>query len=270
MFAKSEIKYLVIVILVMTLALAFNDGQDTFAFGFWLQNFVAVLLIVTFSFLLHQLAHKIVARMNGFDTEFTWWGLQSKYISKKSFKSPFRTARAKNKEKSFPRKIRIFGKEVVIDSFPIGIIISLIVMLFSNGLVWFLAIGQYNLLLKKSSRLGRRYIHVTDYEEAKIALAGPMTHVVILMVFSFFNKNGVFDQLIFINALLALFYMLPIHKLDGTKVLFGSRLLWVTSAVFMIFMVVLVYNISSIPMIIISMVATLIVAALYYYFTFYR
>ncbi len=263
MFRKSEIWALTISILVMALALGFNDGQETFEWAYWLTNFVVVIVIVAFSFIIHQLAHKVVARMQGFDTEYNFWGLQTLSLDP-------RKLLGKGKKKPFPRKVRLFGKEYLIKAFPIGIVLSVIVTIVSNGALFFLAVGQYNLLLRKTTRIGRKFVEVTDYEEAKIALAGPMVHIVLMILGKLFNTYGTLDQFIFINAAMALFYMIPISRLDGTKIYFGSRLLYVFSLVFMIAMIILVYNISVIPMVIISLVSACVAAGLYYYYQYYR
>jgi Zn-dependent protease len=263
MFTKRETVYLLISISVMSLALGFDDGRELFELGPWLTNLLMVTLMVAFSFVLHQLAHKIVARMQGFDTEYELWGLRS-------LKPTWRAMMGKAKKGQFPRKIRILGKEYLIRSFPIGVVLSLLVMVVSNGYLFWLAVGQYNLLLKKSSRYGRKFVEITDYEEGKIALAGPMAHVLLLVLAKFFNAWGTFDTFIFINAGLALFYMLPLSRLDGTKIYFGSRLLYVSSLVFIISVIVLAYTVSAIPMLILSGVGAIVGFALYYYYTYYR
>jgi Zn-dependent protease len=266
MFDKREIRHLVITTLVLGFALGFNDHQGTFVLSKWVANLFTVTLAVGFSFTLHQLAHKVIARNSGFDTEYRWWGIKS--LKLRHIFKPSRLIKEKNKP--FPRKIKIFGKKYLIESFPIGIAISLFITIVSNGYLFFLAIGQYNLVIKKARRVGRKTIVVSDYEEAKIALAGPMTHIIIMTIFSFFNTQGIFDTFIFINAAMALFYMLPIHKLDGTKIWFGSRILYVTSLIFIGSMVALVYLLPAIPMLIISTIAAIVGAAFYYYYTYFK
>jgi len=262
MFNKSEIRHLIISILVITLALAFDDGTESFQLAFWLKNFLIVGVMVAFSYIIHQIAHKLVARSHSFEAEYSMWGIQSFRWSPMSI--------MKRRVNPFPRWVKIFGRKYLIKSFPIGVVLSLIVTIFSNGMFFFLAIGQYDLLLKRGSRVGRKFIQVTDYEEAQIALVGPMSHVILMLVASFFNTWGALDQFIFINAALALFFMLPIHNLDGTKVFLGSPLLYVSSLVFIIAVITMVYFLSIIPLLIISGIATLIAAFLFFYFVYYK
>ena len=71
------------------------------------------------------------------------------------------------------------------------------------------------------------------WDELKIAIAGPISNVVIALVFAVILNLlplfGYYDQLlttglfyvIFINILLAVFNMLPVPPLDGSKILFA-------------------------------------------------
>ncbi|MBT3324272.1 hypothetical protein HN681_04620 [archaeon] len=262
MFSKKEIFPLIISILVLALALGLDDGTEVFELSYWLSNLVMVTLMVAVSFLIHQLAHKWIAKRQGFIAEYKLWGI-------KSFRwMPQSIIRRTNH--FFPRKINFLGKRYEIKSFPIGVVISLIITLISNGKLFFLALGEYNLLLKRGSRVGKKYVHVTDYEDAKIALAGPMSHIVLLLIAGFFNSYGTLDNFIFINAALAIFYMIPVHKLDGSKIFMGSTLLYVSSLIFIIAVIVLVYFLSIIPLLIIAGLATAIGAVLFYYFSYVK
>ncbi len=263
MFTKRELFALLVTILVLSLAIGFDDGSETFTWGYWLGNLFIVFLMVVISFTAQQIAHKVVARMNGFDTEYVPWGIQS-------FRFTPMSLMGRTKNKAFPRTISFFGKEYLMHSFPLGLVLCLFVTLISNGQLFFLAVGQYNLLLKKSSRFGRKFLEVTNYEEAKIALAGPMANIILMIIGKLLNAYGSFDTFILLNAMLALFHMVPFSTLAGTKIYFGSRLLYVSSLVFMISMVVLAYTVSTIPMLLISLVSLFIGGTLYYYYNYFK
>ena len=111
---------------------------------------------------------------------------------------------------------------------------------------------------------------VTKAKYGKIALAGPMMHIFLMLIASFFNDLGLFDTFIFVNAMLALFYMIPIHNLDGAKILLGSPVLYLTSLVFMVSFVILAYFLSPIPLVIITGLASLTVGALFYYHVYFK
>jgi Zn-dependent protease len=268
MFNKKEIIALIISIFVLTLAVAFDDGSPVFQWSTWLGNFCLVFFIVGISFIAQQMGHKIAASLDGFKAEYDLWGVQTFKLKDFWVLNPSRymnlMGRAKNKP--FPRKISIFNKEFLIESFPLGLVLSLLVTIFSNGQLFFLAVGQYNLLIERHSRFGRKFLEVTHFEEAKIALAGPMVNIVLMVIAALFNQKGIFDTFILVNAWLALFHMLPLPKLAGTKILFGSRVLYAFSFTFMIAMVILVYTVGVIPLLLISLLCGAIFASIAYYF----
>ncbi|HIH15775.1 MAG: hypothetical protein QT08_C0014G0036 [archaeon GW2011_AR17] len=261
MFSKKELVYLALTIFIVSLSIAFDDGSTSFSWAYWLNNFIVVIIIVALSFFAQQIGHKIVARMNGFDTEYSWWGIRSFSLL---------GLLGRSRTKTFPRSFSLFEKKWTIESFPLGLALCFLVTLLSNGQLFFLAVGQYTLLLKKASRFGRKFVEVTNYEEAKIALAGPMANIILMILGMLFNSYGTFDTFILINAMLALFHMLPLPGLAGTKIYFGSRLLYVSSLVFMVSMTILAYTVSVIPMLLISLASLFISGSLYYYYTYFK
>jgi len=79
----------------------------------------------------------------------------------------------------------------------------------------------YNPLNLKNPKLGSFYI----------ALAGPLSNILIAIIFGLLlrfnvvdinaNLGLLFSLIIFLNLMLAIFNLLPIPPLDGSKVLFG-------------------------------------------------
>lgn len=64
--------------------------------------------------------------------------------------------------------------------------------------------------------------------EAIVALAGPLSNICIAVVFGFLMRTGIFVSLlepfayiVFINLVLAVFNLVPIPPLDGSKILFS-------------------------------------------------
>ncbi len=263
MFTRKELFALIVTILIVSFAVAFDHGSQTFMWSYWLSHLLVVLLLVAISFIAQQMGHKIAARMAGFDTEYSFWGIQSLSLSPMHLMG-------RGKTKAFPRTFRFFGKEILIESFPLGLILCFLFAIISNGQLFFLAVGQYHLLLKRHSRFGRKFLEITNYEEAKIALAGPMVNILLMIFGKLFNSYGTMDTFIFINAALALFHMLPLPHLAGLKVYFGSRLLYVSSLVFTIAMILLAYTVSVIPMLIISLASLFVAGSFFYYYKYFR
>ena len=79
--------------------------------------------------------------------------------------------------------------------------------------------------------------HITRKRNGKISLAGPLTNVVLAFLFLIplliFNFTGLFDLFLDlgfrINALLALFNMIPVMPFDGAKVfIWDKNIYWIT------------------------------------------
>ncbi len=251
-YTRREIAYLATVIIVLSLVFGFNDGSEKFEMSYWLLNFIKILVIVALSVLIHDFAHDMMAKRYGFLSEYRVWGLK-----RFGFGEP-----------SFPKQINLFGKTFTIHSFPLGIIIALLVTLLSNGRAFFTAISSYGLVIKKTHRIGKRFIEVTDFEEAKIALAGPMANILLVIIFKLFNSAGTFDAVIMVNTWMAFWDMFPLPGLDGSKVFWGSRPLYVFSFIFILGIVILssLVGLSAVPMLALS----LVVALLFFVFYIYR
>ncbi len=263
-FTVKEIKALIISVIVMGIALGFNDKQDVFVWGFFLNNMAMMIIMVAIAFVVHQLGHKFVAYLHGFWTEYKVWNL------KQLRWWPMHRRWSTQRGKLFPKTYNILGKQFTVPGLPIGIIIAFFVSLLSNGYLFFLAVGKYDLLIERKSRLGKRFVEVTDFEEAKIALAGPLANVALMVLAAFFNNLGTFDNFIMINGFMALFYLLPFSQLDGGKAFYCSRLLYVMTVLLVICMILLVKYISIIPLLIISGVLALIGGGVYFYFAYFK
>jgi len=257
MFDKKEWTHFIIAVLVLGFALGFNDGSEEFIWLSWLTNLLIVIIMVAVSFFLYQWAQKTVAKMNGFKTNFRIWGVDTFYWG---WWRGFMVKR----EKDLPRTYRIFGKEITIKSLPLGVIISIIVTLVTNGKLFWLGISHYDLLIKRSKRLGRKFVNVTGYDEAKIALAGPMVCVVLMVIFKLLNVYGMFDRMIMVNTWIAAFNMIPFFQFDGGKVWNGSRVLWVFSVVFIASIAILIHFLSISVMLIVSIVLAVTVAIIFF------
>lgn len=88
-------------------------------------------------------------------------------------------------------------------------------------------------------------VNITQEENGKISLAGPLTNVGVATAFLplLFFGNGFWLQLgsegVFVNIFLALFNLLPIMPLDGAKVFAWNKLRW--AALFVPLALVFVY-----------------------------
>ncbi|MBU2638881.1 MAG: hypothetical protein KJ955_07950 [Nanoarchaeota archaeon] len=235
-YTKNELKYFAVIILTLGLAFAFNDKSQEFVLANWLLNFVKMLVFVTISVFVHDFAHDLMAKKYGFISEYRIWGIKRFFLRER-----------------FPKKVHIFGRDITIHSFPIGIVLCLLVMLLSNGRLFFTAVSSYGLVIKKEHRFGHKIIEVTDFEEAKIALAGPMANILLAIFFKLISPSGMFAELVLINSIMPVFDMLPLLGLDGLKVMIGSTPLYAFSFVFILGTAILLYFLGALPALIMAL-----------------
>ena len=180
-FSKEEVKDIIIAVLVLTLLYAISITRPM---GWSIDSlllFIPISFIaVGLGFILHELGHKVVAQRFGFFSEFRKWNYGL-----------------------------ILGLITVLSGF----------MFFAPGAVYF---GSY----------GRM---VTNEENGKISIAGPIVNIVLALIFlglTFSLRQFVtlanFDVMYIVlltcvmgfnvNSYLALFNLIPIPPLDGSKV----------------------------------------------------
>lgn len=109
---------------------------------------------------------------------------------------------------------------------PIGVIFSVFMTLIS-GFV-FATLGAVMIATTYSTRLGYRYVGLTNEEIGKISWSGPMVNIALAIIgyiLAPFNPSA-FNVLVQINLIIALFNMIPFPPLDGSKIFGWSWLTW--------------------------------------------
>lgn len=255
-FSRKEVNHFIITLVVLTLVFGFNDFSSKFVFSNWLGNFFGVFVIILISLLAHVVGHKWAARKFGVRAEHRIWTL---------YAFGFR------KRERFPLIVRIFRKPLYkLKSFWAGVFVPLIATLVTNGRFFLPLAESFETFREGARRFGMKYQRLTEYELAKIALAGPFANLILLFVFKSMNSGGVFDFPIVINSLMAILHMLPIPGLDGSKVFFGSKPLFGFSFAFILFYILLMFSLSVVGAFILSLVLALVAGLVYYYFRIYK
>ena len=236
LFTKREILSLCSSILILGFVFGFDDGQETLKFGYWVLNLFKSLIFVTIVFVLYLSAQKLQARHFGADCTYKIWSLQ-RFGFNVRHKIPFKI--------------------------PIGIILSLFFVFISKGKLTFTAIGEKE--INSNIKTGRKRIDITEFEESLIILAGPLMNVLLIMVANIISNvsNINLDLFVNINFYFALFNLLPLPGLDGMKLFFGSRSLYIFGVLFVILSMFLI-NYNLILGLIASFVISLIILTLYF------
>jgi len=192
-FSKEEIKATAISILIFAFIISFNEWGygEKFDFFIGLRNLFSAILIMTLTILLHLSAQKIAGLHVGFKVEYKlWW---------------------------------------------YGLLISLVLCILSKGKIWWLFIpGGIFLHHLSGHRLGFFRYGVNTLAMGVIALIGPVANIILATILKniqiylpFIPVNLVLLQKVFaVNWAFAVCTLLPIPPLDGSRVFFQSRLIY--------------------------------------------
>jgi len=116
------------------------------------------------------------------------------------------------------------------NTLPFGVILPLFFTLFTLGklkVMTFLTYETRALKIRAAKRFGfYSYAEMTDWHNGLIGSAGIIS-LILLSVVSYFSG---FEYLARISAFYAFFNLIPLGKLDGSQIFFGSKILWTTLA----------------------------------------
>jgi len=149
-------------------------------------------------------------------------------------------------------------------SFKVGLIIPIIFSILSMGLINVATIAHTKIKEISSQRAGKKYTHLTDFEVARIHLAGPLACLLLAIVLSPLDS---FNNLVEISKLIAIYSFVPLGNLDGTKILFGSIPLYLFGLIFTILSILLINVLTPIATIVWSILTTFIIILIYLYRT---
>jgi Zn-dependent protease len=229
-FTPSELRGFIISIIVIAFIISFNDWgpPKTFDFGEGIVNLFNALLITTLTFLFRESVRRISALSVGYKVEYQMW--------------------------------------------PIGLLFGIIIIIISKGTVWIVIPGGFLLHHLAGHRLGFFRYGLNYFGLGVIALIGPLSNIVLAMFFSILKNhynigNTLISNLILLNIAFALFSMIPLPPLDGSKLFFGSRLLYVFSLVIIVSASILLLSKINVWLtILISLLIGMVCWLLYYVF----
>lgn len=121
---------------------------------------------------------------------------------------------------------RKFGCVAIYKIWTEGLLFSLLFSLVTGAII--LAPGAVVIYPYTFGRFGYRRVHLTHSESGLISIAGPATNLFFAALFRLFTGN-IFEFLSFVNAWLALFNLLPVPPLDGSKVMGWKPWIWLVS-----------------------------------------
>lgn len=246
--SKQEISSLIVTTLVVAFAFGFNDGSDTFQVSRWLLNYIRFFLIVGVSYLTYIYIIKLVARSRGCEANFDYWKVESLDI----------------RRRIKPRK-RLF-KQI-----PLGLILPVFFAILTFGKFPFVASANMNINAHPDQRIRQRYVSLTEIEEARISLMGPVTFLSLAFLFKIISLLGffdsiVFDKFIFVNSILAVYHILPFPTTDGLKVMMGARTFYIFNLTFILVSAFLLQSFNLIGTLIFALLFAIVAGVSYHYF----
>ncbi len=188
-FTQEELRGLIVSILILTFIVAYNDGSATFELTHWALNFLQGLLIMTATVLVMQAGHRLTGLVLGFRVEYKiWWN---------------------------------------------GLIIGLVAALLSRGKLWILAPGGIFLHHMAIHRLGWMRYGINVKALGLTALMGPVFNIIfgaIAKTIALWFPNAAFvpvlNKVFFINIIFAVYNLIPIPPLAGSRFLYYSRMFY--------------------------------------------
>lgn len=252
-FEKQEIKELIIAIIIAGFVFSFNEwGLREFSSNIGFINLIRAILIVAIVFTTHAYIQKQAAKYFDSTSKFGLLEIEPRI---------YRTT--KLEETIYQTTKKILN--------PIGIIVTLLVTILSNGKLILVLLATAKITSNKLKRVGRKYIHTKDIEIAQIALAGPLTDLSLLAIFKLLLPIAplFFEKAMFIAATLAVFHILPIPKMDGGQIFIGSKTLYVFGLILTILFIISIYQISIFYTLMISVIIAGLVA-IFFFYTFYK
>ena len=232
-FTQHELRGLIIAVIAIAFLISFDEwGKESFNFGVGLYNFFNAVLIVALSVLVHDAGQRLWALAIGYRLEFRMWSF--------------------------------------------GLVASLIIAFLNNGRIkylWLILPGGFMLHHLAGHRLGWFRYGINYFGQAMVALAGPLFTfmlIILLRVLSVFSSNTLLDKAIIFNVVYMIINLLPIPPLDGSKIYFGSRMLYAFAVPAMIVAIILV--VVNVPIFLSLIISFLIAIVLWltYYISFER
>ncbi|MBI4143279.1 hypothetical protein HY487_00175 [Candidatus Woesearchaeota archaeon] len=165
----------------------------------------------------------------------------------------------------------LIGYRVEFKMWTFGLVVALILAFISNGSLWLIIPAGFMIHHLAGPRLGWFRYGLNYFGQAMIALAGPLFSlmlIILLKILSVFSANPLIEKAIIFNVIYAITCLLPIPPLDGSKIYFGSRMLYAFALPAMVVSSILM--ITNVPIFIALVISFLVAIVLWltYYISF--
>ena len=222
--------------MILGFIFGFDDGRPSFNISLYLMDIIKFIIISLAMLYLYTKIQEFFAKKNGAIAKLTLWNA-------KGFKIPFGKQRR---------------------TLPLWIIIPIIISLISKGQLYFAGILTTEITEIQKYRLGRKYKKLTEFERAKILVSAPLILSAISLVSFPFIKD-----FSLVASMIAVFSMLPLPKLAGADIFFGSKPSYIISTTFILAVAIFIKLLSPLAAMLIAMIIAS-VAVITYSYIFYK
>lgn len=121
------------------------------------------------------------------------------------------------------------GYRIEYKMWTFGLVAALVIAFISNGSLWLIVPSGFMLHHIAGHRLGWFRYDINYFGQAMVALAGPLFTLMLIILLKALNSffpNPLIQKAIIFNVVYAITSLLPIPPLDGSKIYFGSRMLY--------------------------------------------
>ncbi|QQG39147.1 MAG: hypothetical protein HYS32_01675 [Candidatus Woesearchaeota archaeon] len=229
LISSREAQQIVLSSIVIAFVLSFLEG---------IIPFTRSLIITLIALIFFTITQKVIAKKYGFHGEYQIWSLKDKKPGKTNFYS------------------------LVLHN--LGIVIPILIFLFTNGLISTLTTSSF-VIKKRESLTGKKFPFITELEEAKILFSGIISFIFLAIIFKILSNALPTEEAMIICLLLAIYHLIPIPNLPGSKIFFGSRTLYIFSIVLTGTMYLLLINTSLVTSLITSIISSALILLFYIY-----
>jgi len=181
--------------MLITFLVSFNIKSEVSAV-------IRIALVSTISLIFAVIIQKLVGLKYGLEAEYRIWAFRE-------YTKP---------PKSFLRAIEDFFYDYT------GILIPLAVFLITNAFWPFLAIASFIIKRPLKIRTGR-FPFIKEKEVSAVAFFGVLSYLFVGLILNMFAPSGLIETKI--PFLLALYSLIPLPNLPGSKIFFGGRITYI-------------------------------------------
>ena len=226
----SEFLVLILTLFLMTFILGFSE--------FTVERFLYSFIFSFFIILVFVIAQKSVANILGIDMKYKLWTFRQFWI-KWHYRLNW--------------------------DFPIWIVLPLLLSIISGG---FLKWTAFLVFVTKTTakKAAKKFSEIKEFDLALIASSGIFAVLVLSLILKLFTL----DDFASIAVWFSFLNCLPIGNMNGTKILFGSKILWIFITVLTIVILLLIELTHIFATIFIALILAAIAAMIFYYFYYAR